>query len=82
MLFLHMVDLKEKLIKKIKEINRPDVLQEIHRLLEMGSEDQEIYQLSEEQKFVVNEAQEEIRKGEFISNEKANEEVKEWLKKK
>ena len=82
MLFLHMVDLKEKLIKKIKEINSPDVLQEIHRLLEMGFEDQEIYQLSEEQKSVVNEAQEQIRKGEFISNEKANEEVKEWLKKK
>ncbi len=77
-----MIDLKERLIKKIQETTNPDVLKEVYRLLEIQFDDQEIYQLSNDQKTVVNEAQEQIKKGEFLSNKEANHEIEEWLKKK
>lgn len=77
-----MIDLKERLIKKIKQTTDPEVLQEVYRLLEIQFDDQEIYQLSDDQKSVVNEAQQQIKKGEFLTNEKANQEIEEWLKKK
>ena len=77
-----MANLKERLINKIRETTDPDVLQEVYRLLEIQFDDQEVYQLSDDKKSVVNEAQEQIQRGEFLTNEKAYQEIEEWLKKK
>ncbi|MCR9252594.1 MAG: hypothetical protein NXI20_19395 [bacterium] len=81
-LFLGMGDLKEKLIKKILETTDPEVLKEMLKILDNQFDDKNIYQLTDDQKSVVNEAQEQIAKGEYLNNNEANQEIEKWLRKK
>ena len=81
-LFLTMVHLKEKLIKRIRATEDSDVLKEIYRLLEIDLDDQDIYELSNEQIIAIEEAQGEISQGKYLTNDEANATVKEWLAKK
>ena len=75
-----MVDLKERLIRRIKETSDVDVLREIYRLLEIDLDELDVYPLSEQQKSIVNESRQEIATGNFLTNEKSNEETEWWLK--
>lgn len=77
-----MVDLKQQLIDKIQLTTDKVKLEEIYRLLEIDFDEQEVYMLSAEQKSAVGEAQKQIENGEFLSDEQANKEVEEWLKRK
>lgn len=76
-----MVDLKEQLIKKIQETTDKDILEEVYRLLEINFND-EVYNLTNEQKNAIKEAQKQIKKGDYLTEEQANNQVEEWLKKK
>ena len=73
------IELKRKLIRKINTIENSLLLEEMSRLAGIEDEDTGIYSLSEEQKDVVEQAQEQYLKGEFLSNKKANKEVDELL---
>lgn len=77
-----MADLKQQLINKIQLTTDKVKLEEIYRLLEIDFDEQEVYMLSAEQKSAVKEAQKQIKNGEFLSDEQANKEVEEWLKRK
>ncbi len=77
-----MVDLKEKLIRRIQETTNPEVLKEVYRLLKIDFDDKDIYKLSEEQSNAVQEGQEQISQGQYLTHEQANKEVNEWLKEK
>ena len=74
-------ELKRKLIAKISESNDPNLLKEVFRLLEIESEDIEIHKLSVDQRKRIDKAREEIKDGKFISNDEADTEIDEWLKK-
>ena len=56
-------DLKKRLIDKIRKTNDSAILEDIYGLLDMETEDSEIYKLSDEQKNVIHKAQEQIKKG-------------------
>lgn len=73
--------LKEKLISKIQNIENEDILNEVYRLLEIESDDLESYSLSDEQISVVNEAKEQINKGQFLTHEEAQLKINQWLNK-
>jgi hypothetical protein len=74
-------ELRKKLIEKINETKDENLLEVAYRLLESEAEDSEIYKLSSEQKNVVHESQEQIKKGDFLSNEQSDKEIDEWLNK-
>ena len=74
-------ELRKKLIEKINETKDENLLEEAYRLLEMEADNLEVYKLSLEQKNVVHESQEQIKKGEFLSNEQSDREIDEWLNK-
>lgn len=74
-------ELSKKLIEKINETKDENLLEEAYRLLEMEADNLEVYKLSLEQKNVVHESQEQIKKGEFLSNEQSDREIDEWLNK-
>lgn len=64
------------------------VLLEMARLLEnekegvkILGEDQLVYHLTEEQVLAIEEAREQYKKGEFLTNEEVDRETEEWLKK-
>ena len=75
------VELKKRLIDKIQKTENGTLLEEAFRLLELESQDIDIYQLNSDQKNAVNEARHQIKNGKFLTNDQANDEIDQWLKK-
>ena len=74
------IELKEKLINSINKTDNEELLHEVYRLLEIENEDIEIYKLSDEQCMAISISQQQIKNGEFITNQEADNEIEEWLK--
>ena len=51
------------------------------RLIENEEADLTVYELSRQQKNTIEEAQDQYKKGETLTNEQANSEIDEWLEK-
>lgn len=73
--------LKERLIKEIQNIENEDILKEVYRLLDLESEDEESYKLSQEQVSIVNEAREQVKNGQFLTHKEAQKKINQWLNK-
>ena len=74
------IELKEKLINSINKTDNEELLHEMYRLLEIENEDIEVYKLSDEQRKAISISQQQIKNGEFITNQEADNEIEEWLK--
>lgn len=72
--------LREKLTGKINQIERVDLLE---YLLQLAEDEQSIapFQLTDEQQNAVSKGLVQYEKGQFISDEEADKEVTQWLKK-
>jgi len=75
------VELRKKLIETIQKTNNSILLEEAYRLLAIESEDIEIYKLSDDQRKAVIEGRKQIKDGQFLTDEQANNEIDEWLSK-
>ena len=75
------IELRKKLIQKVNTTESVDLLEEAYRLLERESEDIEIYKLSKDQIIAIKEAKNQIKNGQFLTDEAADKEINEWLKK-
>ena len=72
--------LKEKLINKIKETDDPSILEEVSNLFELQEPDT-VYQVNDNQKKAIEEAKEQIKNKETLTDEQANKDIDEWLNK-
>lgn len=75
------LELKRQLISKIEIIENDKILEEVYRILDIGEEAFEVYKVSEHQRKLLDEANEDIKNGKVTSNEIANKEIEEWLSK-
>ena len=75
------VELRKKLIEKIKKSENGELLEEAYRLLELGTEDLEIYKLTEEQRTAISKGRLQIKNGKSLTDDQANNEIDEWLDK-
>jgi len=75
------IDIKKKLINEINLSTNKDLLEEFYRFFNLENEIQEEYNLNSEQNAAIAEAREQINYDECLSNEKANQEIEEWLNK-
>ncbi len=75
------IELKERLIGKIRETDNDDILEEVYRLLGLEQEIVEPFKLSNDQKAAVSEARQQITDGEFLTDEDADNDIDEWLNK-
>ena len=75
------VELRRKLIEKIQKTENEVLLEEAYRLLELETEDIEIYKLTEEQRKAISEGRLQIKNGKFLTDDQANNEIDEWLSK-
>lgn len=73
-------ELKKLLIDKIKKTDNENLLEEAFRLLQLESEDIEVYKLSENQKNAINEAKQQVKNGQFLTDDEANKDINEWLR--
>ena len=74
------VELRKRLIDKIQETKDERILEEAYRLLGLETDDIEVYQLNDDQKEAISEARQQVKQGQFLTEEKANNEIDEWLK--
>ena len=75
------IELKKRLIDKIQKTDNENLLGEAYRLLELETEDIEVYKLTDDQRKAINEARQQIKDGQFLTDEQANKEIDEWLNK-
>ncbi len=75
------IEIKKKLITEINLSKNKNLLEEFYRFLHLENEVQDKYKLNLEQKSVVAEARNQIETGDYLTNEQANQEIDEWLKK-
>ena len=75
------IELRKKVIEKIGKIENEDLLNEVNRLIDLETSDEEIYSLNTEEKAAILEAQNQIRDGDFLTDEEAKKEIDEWLRK-
>lgn len=73
-------ELKKKLIAKINVTEDNEILENIMRILDFPNEEN-VYILNDSQIAAIEEAEEDYRKGRFLTNEEADSEIEKWLKK-
>ena len=75
------IELRRRLIDKIQKTENEDLLAEAYRLLELETEDIEMYKLNDNQRKAISEARQQINSGQFLTDEQSNKEIDEWLSK-
>lgn len=74
-------ELKKKLISEINSIDNEMLLEEMLRLAGASEEEESIYHLSDLQLDAVKESQAQFKKGDYLTESEANNEIDEWLDK-
>lgn len=74
------IELKRRVIDKVKKVNDESLLMDLMLLLD-DINDNEIYRLSHAHKIDVQTAINQIENGDFLTNDQADKEIEEWLKK-
>ena len=72
--------IKETAYRQDSKNGYKTLLEEAFRLLRLETEDVEVYKLSEDQKNAVNEARQQIKNGQFLTDDEANKDINEWLR--
>ncbi len=73
------IELRRRLIDKIQKTENEDLLAEAYRLLELETEDIEVYKLNDGQRKAISEARQQINNGQFLTDDQSNKEIDEWL---
>ena len=73
------VEVKKMLIEKINLSSNKNLLEEMYNFLNHDN-DAELYKLSQAQKDAIAEGREQIKNGQFLTNDQVNDEIEEWLK--
>ena len=66
------IELRKRLIDKIQKTEDERILEEAYRLLELETEDIEIYKLDKDQKKAISEARQQIKNGQFLTEDFTN----------
>ena len=74
-------EMKNKLIDKIQSTEDANILEEVYRILEVSTQEVDKIILSDDQKAQIDKGMLEIEEGRFLTNDEANREIEEWLKK-
>jgi hypothetical protein len=75
------LQIKNKLIRSIKSVENPDVLEDLYRLLHIEMEDIEKLNVPLHIKKSVAKGQKDIKEGRYLGNKQADAEIDKWLKK-
>ena len=74
-------ELKHTVIDKVNEIEDETLLNDLIKLIDDNSLDNNIYQLSSNHKSAIDKANKQIENGDYVTNEQSNKEIDEWLNK-
>jgi predicted transcriptional regulator len=72
-------ELQKKIIEKINETNDAALLEDIYNFIGIDEELGTFYHLSDAQITAIEESQQQIKDGNYFTNEEVNNEIDEWL---
>ena len=75
------IELRKRIIEKLSSIEDELILKEIYDIIKIESGIDSVYKLTTEEKNAIDAGLKDIRDGKIVSSEKANDLIKEWLKK-
>ena len=75
------VDIRKRLIEEINLSSNKNLLEEMYNFLNRDN-DADLYKLNQFQKDAIAEGREQIKNGQFLTNEQVNHDIEEWLKEK
>ena len=76
------IELRKLLIEKIQVTEDDKLLEEAYRLLEVDIEESaDVYVLNNQQKEAIDQAREQIKERQFLTDEESNRQIDEWLNK-
>jgi hypothetical protein len=75
------IELRKRLIEKIKVTDDNQLLEEASRLLDVEIVESEVYMLNDQQKMAIEESRKQIINGAYLTDEASNKEIDEWLSK-
>jgi hypothetical protein len=78
---MSLTELKKEIINKVSAIEDETILLEIFDLLKIESEIESVYKVTDREKLAIESGLKDIEVGRVVSSVKANELIKEWLKK-
>ena len=73
------IELKERLIDKINHTEDENILAELNRLLNLNIESEDIHNFNNKEIQKIEEAQLQIKNGDFLTHDEAKKETEEWL---
>lgn len=74
------LEIKKRLIQRIRSTENQDVLQELYRLLDFDEDDLEPMHLTKEQQTAIKKGQQDIKDGKQLTNRQADTDIDKWLK--
>jgi hypothetical protein len=75
------IEMKNQVIGKINQLNDNELLIDVYKLLVDNLEDLNVYKLSNNHKIAIDRAISQIDNGDFLTNDRANNEINAWLNK-
>lgn len=72
------IELKNKVLKKIETVNEDYLLEEVLALIEFETNPEPV-KLTDDQKAAVDVAREQIKNGEYYTNDEVEKEIDQWL---
>jgi len=73
-------EIKERLIRQINDSTDPTILGDLLRFMDLNESKEDIFLLSDAQKYAIIEAEKEIEAGHYQSHEEVMAEMEAWLK--
>ncbi len=78
---MSITELQQKLINKISITNDVDLLEDIYSFIGIDEEVGKFYTLSDKQILNIEQSQQQIKDGNYFSNDDVNKEIDQWLEK-
>ncbi|MDZ4714413.1 MAG: hypothetical protein SH819_03000 [Cytophagales bacterium] len=75
------IELRKRIIERVSSIENEEILKEIYDIIGAEADLQPLYKLTKEEKLAIEAGLKDLREGRVVSSEKANDLMKEWLKK-
>lgn len=75
------IELKKRVISRLQKTGDSQLLEEVYRLINLDERNLEIYKVSALQKQAILKGKNDIENGRFFSDEQANKQADEWLRK-
>ncbi len=76
------IEIRKRLIEEINSSNNKGLLEEMYNFFSLDNATESLYKLSKSQKLAIQKGRDQIKQGQYKTNEEVNSEIEKWLNEK